>query len=265
MEPKVVKSTKAAPKVELAGGHADAFRFLPDGSMLKAGKKSELAFFRDLENKASPFAHENELLRPFMPEYLGIVNEGGKQWIHMHNITHGLTHCSFMDIKMNDLSYSPDDPADKVKKHIERDKLTTTAAYGMRITGFTIKDAKGEVAGRMIKEYEGTSLEDTCKNVEKFLRSNGAAKINKEATKYYIATMQRLKELFEKQLTRKFIASSLLFALSNLDNKFDVKLIDFAHVIPQPPVDGKPARDQGYIKGLNTLIKVFSDVLAKSA
>lgn len=66
---------------------------------------------------------------------------------------------------------------------------------------------------------------------------------------------------FEKTISkRRKIGASLFFVLSNTDDKFLVKLIDFAHYYPLK--EGE--KDEGFIKGLESVIKEFEAILAEN-
>ncbi len=256
-ETKHKEKEKAKETEELAGGHKESFRFLPDGTLLKAGKKGELEFFGEFSQPNSPFYTELVLLKPYMPEFYGIVNLGGHKWIKMRNVNHGLTHVSYMDLKMGDKSYSPDDPPDKVQNQIQRAKESTSMEYGFRVTGVMIRDEKGAILYKLHKQFGEIGIEEFPGLVKKFLECNGRGSANQNAAKFYLKRMGELLTLFETKFTRYLIASSLFFVLSNTDNMYDLRVIDFAHVFPLEP--GK--RDEGFIKGLRSLTKIFNSVI----
>eukprot|EP00826_Nyctotherus_ovalis_P045366 TRINITY_DN5024_c0_g1_i18.p1 TRINITY_DN5024_c0_g1~~TRINITY_DN5024_c0_g1_i18.p1 ORF type:complete len:507 (-),score=150.78 TRINITY_DN5024_c0_g1_i18:149-1669(-) len=241
---------------KLAGGHADSFRFLPDGILMKAGKKGEIEFFEEFSKSDGKYYLEMLLLRPYIPELYGIALEDGRQWIKMRNVNHGLSNVSFMDIKMGDKSYSPDDPPEKVKNQIERAKMTTSFEYGFRITGVTVRDDKGNIEYKLIKQYGQITIKTVVDIIKKFMMCNGRADVNREAIEYYVRKMKEILSLIESKITRCMIASSLFFVLSNTDNKFELKIIDFAHVFPMK--EGE--KDTGYIKGLKNLISIFEQL-----
>jgi len=241
-----------------AGGHDELFKFLHDGTLLKAGKKREIEFFMQLNDTTSKYYAENQLLLPYIPEFYGIIEQDGKQWIKMKNLNHGLNHVSFMDIKMGDRSY--DEEADEIKRarHKVKDENSTTAKYGFRLIGMIIKDEKGNVTANLAKKLKGLTFEQVPEKIKEFLRCNGKKEINKEAVLHYIEKLKEIKELLYKSSTREIIGSSIFFALSNIDNNYTIKLIDFAHVYPLP--QGK--HDEGYLKGLEHLIKIFESILS---
>lgn len=256
-EAKGPEDKKDAPN--LAGGHADSFKFNKDGTLCKAGKKGEIAFYEEFNDKAGKYYPEMEILRPFCPVYHGIVEEGGKKWIKMQNATAGLTNVSFMDIKMGDKSYGPDATPEKIKSQEEKAKKTTSLEYGFRLTGMTVKDDKGANSFKLLKQYGELTYQQIPEFVEKLLKCNGKDKINVKACEYYIAKMKEILEIMEHKWSRLLIATSIFFVISNTDDKFDLKLIDFAHVHPCPPGE----RDTGFIKGVKHLITIFEGVLKK--
>ena len=91
----------------------------------------------------------------------------------------------------------------------------------------------------------------------------------KKLAKLFIEKLRRVEALFQTQTTYNFYASSLLFVYDaegaknsknlgseKLSEFVNVKMIDFAHVWPAE--EGKI--DQNYLKGVQSLIKLFSDV-----
>ena len=244
-------------KKSVVGGHPGVIRFMPDGTLLKAGKKTEFGFFEDMNDPKSKYHLEIQYLKPHIPEFYGFIEEDGKKWIKMKNITYGFNNVSFMDIKMGDKTYSPDDNPKKIQTQIDRAKITPSFKYGFRITGLNIKDEKNCESYRLVKDFNAVTYEKSHGLINKFLMCNGKTTINKEAVKYYIETIKQILNIIETKTTRIMIGSSLLFALSNTDNKYDLKAIDFAHVFPLE----EGGKDTGYIKGLKSLIELFEKFL----
>jgi len=244
---------------QLAGGHAGAFKFLPDGTLLKAGKKGEIAFYSDFNNPTSKYYSEMQLLKPYMPQFHGIVELDGKPWIKMQNLCANLTNVSFIDIKMGSQTYSPEDPPSKIANQQQRAKETTSFEYGFRITGVTIRDEHGTITFKIQKEFSGISIKDAKEILVKFLSCNGAKAPNKEAVLHYIEKIREILKLWENNISRMLIASSLFFVLSNTDNAYYLRIIDFAHAFPLE--EGK--KDFGFIKGLKSLIQILEEIAEK--
>ncbi len=248
------KKSKAKATEELAGGHVSNFKFLPDGTLLKRTVPCEIRFFQEISDKSAKYFAEREAINRFLPKFCGLEVVDGEKWIKMENVNFGLTFPSYIDVKMGTQTYAPDYPEEKRKRHQETDKKTTTPTHGLRLAGMVIKDAKGNTTFKLYKRnVTADELPLTFRNL---LTCNGAAKPNAEALAYYIKQCQDLLGFFEKTNKRYFVASSLFFVLSNIDNKYALKLIDFAHV--NPIEDMGLTRDEGFIFGLKSLLAILN-------
>eukprot|EP00826_Nyctotherus_ovalis_P049997 TRINITY_DN6085_c0_g2_i11.p1 TRINITY_DN6085_c0_g2~~TRINITY_DN6085_c0_g2_i11.p1 ORF type:complete len:274 (-),score=57.10 TRINITY_DN6085_c0_g2_i11:74-820(-) len=241
----------------LAGGHIANFK-LHDGSLLKKAAKAEIEFFQEINDKSSKYYGERLAIDEFVPQFYGVENIGEEQWIKMEDITFGLTYPSYIDVKMGTQTHAPDYPEEKRKRHMETDKKTTTSTHGLKVSGAVIKDKIGESTLKLYKPH--MKAEEVPHLFKKLLMCNDAAKPNVDALNYYIAQCKGLLEFFETVNKRYFVASSLLFVLSNLDNKYTVKLIDFAHV--KPIEDMGLEKDEGFIYGLSNLIQILQSSLS---
>ena len=66
-------------------------------------------------------------------------------------------------------------------KVIIKDRETTTASLGFRVTGFVIKDKNGLVKEKIVKPHSTVKAEHIQNILEKILKSNDLVQINNEA------------------------------------------------------------------------------------
>jgi len=248
------KEDKEDKKEEtLAGGHISNFKFNSDGTLLKKTVDAEVKFLQEINDKACKYYAEREAINKFLPKFVGVEVIDGAKWVKMENVNFGLTHPSYIDVKMGTQTYAPDYPEEKKKRHQEADKKTTTPTHGLKISGMVIKDKDGNTTHKLYKSE--VKADELPKTFRYLLTSGGATKPNEEALNHYIKVCQEVLEFFESVGKRYFVASSLFFVISNTDNKFALKLIDFAHV--KPIEDMGLTRDEGIIFGLKNMIKIL--------
>lgn len=85
-------------------------------------------------------------------------------------------------------------------------------------------------------------------------------KVRTDVIEYLLSKIKSLLEWWEEGGNFSLISSSLLIiydAKVKKDVKADVRMIDFAHV---HEID-KNAKDEGYISGLKSLIKIFKEIV----
>jgi len=124
----------------LAGGHVSNFKFLPDGTLLKRTSKAEIAYFNEINDPSCKYYRERKAADKFMPKFHGTEAIDGEEWIKMENVNFGLTHPSYIDVKMGTQTYAPDYPEKKKLRHMEADKNTTTPTLGLKVSGMVLKN-----------------------------------------------------------------------------------------------------------------------------
>jgi len=245
---------------QLAGGHTLNFKFLPDGTLMKKTSPEEIAFFKEITDPKCKYYAERQAIDKFIPKFHAVETIDGAEWLKMENCTFGLTFPSYIDVKMGTQTWGPDYPEKKMKRHMEVDKTTTSSTLGLKVSGVVIKDRKGENSYKLFKD--SLKAEEIPGAFKKLLSCNDAEKPNAAALDYYIAECEKILEFFEKVNKRYFIAASLFFVLSNIDNKYALKLIDFAHVQPIELMNKE--KDDGFIFGMKTMIKILKEAGGKA-
>ena len=124
----------------------------------------------------------------------------------------------------------------------------------------------------MVKDKEFgkmLTVENIGQVLELFLDISTDRDLAQKLAQLFIEKLKKVEALFQTQTTYNFYASSLLFVYDaegaknskdlgsdKLQEFVNVKMIDFAHVWPAE--EGKI--DQNYLKGVQSLIKLFSNV-----
>jgi hypothetical protein len=65
----------------------------------------------------------------------------------------GRENASVLDLKMGTTSITVNTPQSEIEAVNKKDETTTTRALGFRVTGYVIKDDKGQVAEKVTKPH----------------------------------------------------------------------------------------------------------------
>lgn len=264
-----------------AGGHEGSFK--SDGGILVKKVTEREASFYELA--------EEEGLWPasLLPKFYGRVDGDS---IKIENLTHGFARPCVMDLKMG-VQTVEDDESSLLKKVKMKalDVVTGTKSVGCRLEGLsmyrTLDRIKGTKAqSHSISAHVRVSLQDV---ITFFLTDESGVRTDL-ALRFQTAVEGILRQ-FEENDKFRFIGSSILFIYDN-DNytpymrwaralrklhvinpavrlredqisgltrrtKCDVRMIDFAHTGPMPR---DMVKDEGYITGLNTILKALKAI-----
>ena len=215
--------------------------------------------YHDIFTKANTqYSKENELLNNFIPKIIKVEPTNERPYINLIDLAFGFKYCSYLVIKMGNKTYAQSDPEEIKSLFSKIDSSSTTSQYGFRIIALTTKDKNGKF-DIMITSHTGDYSRITYGHIpsliKQFLCSNNKTEMNMNALHYYNEFLSKLLVFFENENKRIFINSDLLFVLSNMNNKFEVKMIDFHKVFDCSQYNQK--KDDGYIFGLKNLIKIF--------
>ncbi|KAK2182273.1 hypothetical protein NP493_359g08015 [Ridgeia piscesae] len=272
------------PWIQLAG-HQGNFRAGPSGSILK---------------KLSPREHKclkklmTDILQPFVPQYLGDVEEDGTRYIELEDLLGGFNSPCVMDCKIGTRTYLEEelqkarktptvrkdmykkmcdvDPAEPTQQeHLDmgitkprymiwRETISSTSNLGFRIEGIEKGDEEHSFALKKTK-----TIQQVTDAIQYFTDKNQAI------LKQYL---ERLKELRSALLMSPFFAghevigSSLLFVHDSTP-KASIWMIDFGktsalsegHTLKHcvPWVEGN--HEDGYLIGIDNLIGAFDSLL----
>ncbi|KAA8496223.1 Inositol hexakisphosphate kinase 3 [Porphyridium purpureum] len=188
-------------------------------------------------------------------------------FIQIADVNARFTSPCVLDLKIGRRHYDDDAPEEKVRRHIEKSKNTTSHSVGIRFTGMQVYNA---ASGTFLfyDKYRGRSLkpEDLMNEFSRFF-SNGQC-VRYDAIRVVVERLRILFEKMQKQTLFRFYSSSVLIvyegdldAVAKNDHLpvADVKMIDFAHT--QHNDDRKV--DEGYLFGLHNLIQILIQLLER--
>jgi len=141
-----------------------------------------------------------------------------------------------------------------------RDKSSTTATLGMRISGFRVyHSTTGEYIVKD-KEWGKTVTKETIADALSFFFTDGKC-LRKSIIQDVLTKLCPIKEWMETQRQFRFYSSSVLILYEGDEtinnSSSEIRLIDFAHV--HTITDG--GRDEGYIIGITNLIKYLQTLV----
>ncbi|XP_037372496.1 inositol-trisphosphate 3-kinase C isoform X2 [Talpa occidentalis] len=278
--PFVVSFRKHYPWVQLSG-HAGNFQAGEDGRILKRFCQCEQ---RSLEQLM------NDILRPFVPTYYGVVQRDGQAFNQMEDLLADFEGPSIMDCKMGSRTYleeelvkarerprprkdmyekmvAVDPGAPTPEEHAQgavtkprymqwRETMSSTSTLGFRIEG--IKKADGTCNTNFKKTQE---LEQVTKVLEDFVDGNH------EILRKYVARLEGLRDTLENSpffKTHEVVGSSLLFVHDHT-GLAKVWMIDFGKTVALPGHQtlshrlpwAEGNREDGYLWGLDNMIRLL--------
>nr|XP_054595124.1 inositol-trisphosphate 3-kinase A [Nothobranchius furzeri] len=273
--------------VQLAG-HQGNFQVSKVGEVLKLHSKPEAKCLERLMR---------DTLRPFVPQYHGLVTRGEHCYIRLEDLLHGLRRPVIMDCKMgvrtfqeeelikartkptprSDLYHKMvklDSLAPTEEEHTQqgvtkwrylqwRDTTSSTSALGIRIEGIMMEDGNVQRDFRKI-----LTLTQVTEALLYFTRSQLVT------LRAYHSRLLDLKDALRDSSffrTHEVIGSSLLFVHDH--NKASVWMIDFGKTTPLPDAwelqhtvpwtEG--SREDGYLMGLTSLIASLSQAISMAS
>lgn len=277
------------PWVQLAG-HQGNFRAGPEpGTILKKLCPKEQLCFQVLMK---------DVLRPYVPEYKGYITcqDGDVTYLQLQDLLGEFTNPCVMDCKIGVRTYleeelakakekpklrkdmyekmiliDPNAPTDeehrlkgvtKPRYMVWRETISSTATMGFRIEGIKKSDGKSS------KDFKTTKTREQI--IEAFTDFTDGFP---HAVPKYIQRLKAIKATLEVSqffTTHEVIGSSLLFVHDQ--NNANVWLIDFAKTLILPDemqIDHASSwvvgnHEDGYMIGVNNLIEIFSEMLAKT-
>ena len=218
-------------------------------------------------------SHLLRALKPFIPEYFGVVEHHGNLFhrfasdskIVLADITAMYTQKCVLDLKMGRQTFEPN--ASIEKKESQRKKYPEQHEFGFRIVGMRVYDPSHEESdqcgyrtfdkgfGRRLKKRE-----EVGGALSTFFNVRGCDPRKEMVGKILdrIKTLRQLLEEYNKEMA--FYASSILIAFEGdgrilSPDMFSIKLIDFAHVRYQA------GGDPGFNHGLDTIIALIEGLV----
>lgn len=235
---------------------------------------TELAFYTSFSSEPRIPTH----IRSFFPVFHGtqLLHGSDGSGLHPHlvldDLLAGLRLPSVIDLKIGARTWFPSAPDDYFRKCIAKDRETTSALLGFRISGLQINDADRGFWRPSRGEVRNYNVKEVCRVLRRFVSSDPARDSEPDrafASAIYggsggvLSQLLDLKAWFEDQTLFHFCSASVLIAYEK-DGSEDgegpsrarVRLIDFAHV-----QEGDGVIDHNFLGGLCSLIKFISDII----
>ncbi|XP_064622083.1 inositol-trisphosphate 3-kinase B-like isoform X2 [Lineus longissimus] len=276
------------PWVQLAG-HQGNFKAGEQGTILKKLCSREQKCLQTLMT---------DVLRPYVPEYLGIDERQGETYIQMQDLLCEFRTPCVMDCKIGVRTYleeelqkarkspqlrkdmydkmveiDPDEPTDEERQQLGitkprymqwRETTSSTSSLGFRIEGIKKQD------GSSSKDFKTTKTKDKVKEHLQYFTSN-----NKNVLSTYIRRLKVLRATMESSewfQRNEVIGSSLLFVHDDSERAC-VWMIDFGKTVKLPEnvyvdhrspwVEGN--REDGYLFGVDNLIDIFEETIREES
>lgn len=245
-----------------------------DGKLKKPSPfPSELSFFQDVSEGKYPlvskykltpnyFGSEKIILDVPITQQQGMANDDGSTpefdqfyYLIMDDVTFDFKMPCILDIKMGTRSWHEKCcVGEKIHRHVEKDRLSTTSLYGFKIAAMRTKDL---VTGDDVdhpRDFAWYFRDDVSMTsaLKKFFDCCPPEK-RKETLEHYIERVRQVRE-FMCEFHYEFVNSSLLLVCDadpSSEKKPVLYMIDFAHMFPIEGIN------EGYIKGCDELIRFF--------
>lgn len=263
--------------------NADSWNWLAFLVAHYAGDEVVMSAFKSYIDTCTTLANTMESLNNmsvFTPHYYGVVDVQSIQanehlppdtatLSHLHlllgNVTSNFRHPNIIDLKMGTQTFEPSAPESKQRREVQ--KYPKQAEFGFRVVGMRVYD---KITDDYICEDKsfGVSLmtkDQVIGALRKFFCLDGAPSnaICSTQVDDILSKLNDVKDWFENSNPGiAFYAGSILIVYegdtdttsSIISEPPVVKMIDFAHVCR------KQGGDEGYLKGINTLLAMLHEI-----
>lgn len=214
------------------------------------------------ETSLSPWAAHMRFRSPLDSE----ENRKSRLSIKLEDINSNFIVPCVIDCKIGTRHYDDDASEEKRQRHIDKANSTTSASCGIRLTGmqsFKRSASSYSSAGAFESrdKYHGRKLRETdlVPQLTWFFHDN--YRVRTDCVQQVLERICNLRHHLLQQQHFYFYSSSLLIVYEgalpeNMPTRVDVRMIDFAHTVPS-----HGNRDEGYLKGVDCLISILSQIL----
>ncbi|PKA56926.1 Inositol polyphosphate multikinase beta [Apostasia shenzhenica] len=232
---------------------------------------NEMAFYTSFSSDFRIPSH----IRRFFPGFHGskLLHASDGSGLHPHlvldDLFTGLRHPSVIDLKIGARTWFPSASDDYFRKCLDKDRKTTSALLGFRVSGVQIRDYGGILWRPSHANVHQFTASDVRRTLRRFVSSNPTSDCEPDcafASAVYggsegvLAQLLELKAWFEDQTLFHFYSTSVLVAYDNCDHgqsqgRPRVRLVDFAHVL-----EGDGVIDHNFLGGICSLIKFIYEI-----
>ena len=263
------QSTKGGPKpkpkseaYEQAGGHAGGIVF--DGEKItKQTKKSEVDNYKAINEISEDGETSLNKLKPFVSTYYDAKeienDEKGKWSITIQNLLYGKEKGSFMDIKLGTSSETEGASEEKQAKRLAMDKERCTFEHGLTVVGVNLKDPTTGESKEKINKLHPKTIEESKDWIRKLFQQTEDGKIDQKAVSYVSQELAKMAEYFKNVNEHTIRGMSLFIVIDSRKQNYGVSLIDLVSMSHIDQSEG-PKRDDGLIKGFNSLLDIVGEI-----
>ncbi|BFI25616.1 inositol-polyphosphate multikinase [Marchantia polymorpha subsp. ruderalis] len=237
----------------------------------------EIAFYDKIK-------HDDRIpaeVKAFFPAFYGtkflpsVDGQGLVRHGVMENLTYGFKMPSVTDVKIGYRTWYPEATEAYIQKAKKKDKMTTSGAIGIRISGLQVYEASTGSVWKPDRDWcRDMSAEMVRPTLERFVSSNPSLETFDAAFAAAVyggphgvlAKLRQLEEWFSTQTAYHFTSSSVLIIYESpsttagdgaADDQINVsvKLVDFAHTVDSNTVD------DNFLTGLKALMSILSTIL----
>lgn len=271
------KKNKSAAALDAVGGHGSKKDKGPpilvkdDGRIYKPFQAAQQGHGKSRGEMEAEFYHHvtstNHGLKPHIPAYFGVTSfdedaSDDTQYLALENLTHGMKRPCVLDLKMGTQTYDEDASAEKQAK--EKKKYPPQSRIGFRIVGMKVHRAVNDTVFASERSWcMSLQPEDMTSALSEYF-NDGGSDLNVQLVHGILKQLQTIKGVLSDHATWRMYGSSLLFVYDadSMQDGAQVRMIDFAHMFPIKEAGGK---DDGYIHGVNFLIRTLQEIARNGA
>jgi len=174
-----------------------------------------------------------------------------KQYMLMENLAHKYKRPNVLDVKVGTCI--------RYKEKLDKlSKSSTRINIGLRLSGMQLYNS-GDKCYSHYNKYDGDKMNSHqfASAVKKYFQIDDGER-RKALVSKTIETLQQIQHSFESLLNRRFYSCSILLLRegSCLDDRIEVKIIDFAHYCLED-CRIHPGADTGILFGIRNLVKIL--------
>uniref|UniRef100_A0A3Q3QPZ7 Kinase n=1 Tax=Monopterus albus TaxID=43700 RepID=A0A3Q3QPZ7_MONAL len=240
------------------GGHQGNFQLSEGGEVLKR--------YSEVEAKCLDCLMRDPL-RPFVPQYHGVVTRGEHCYIRLEDLLSGLRRPVIMDCKMGVRTYQVEELTKaRTKATLRSDMYHKMVNIDPSAPSDEEHKKKGVTKWRYLQWRDTTSSTSTLGfRIEGIMMEDGS--VQRDFRK--ILTLARTL-LDHNKLYRTFVIGSSLLFVHEYSRKASVWMIDFGKTSPVPDMGelqhnvpwAEGSREDGYLIGLTSLITSLSQAIS---